>query len=154
MPKKRPAMLYQSIRFDLIGDNMGTSKKGLSVGGAMGSLVLVLLVVVVLTYSFNKPAQASNKFFSSALLKIANDKCKFDGDMAKSQGIDFKDADKDGHPDSCDVCINGDKGDNSKDSDLDGMPDACDEDDNNPKKSGCSGSGWLNEAKKQGRCVK
>ena len=124
--------------------------------GTIAGLVVTGVLVVVLLFIFKTPAMAASNLFSSELLKLKSDKCKFDSDRAKSQGIDISqnDNDKDGFNDACDVCVNPkETGQEAiQDSDLDGMPDACDEDANNPKKSGCYGSQWNKEAKKDGKC--
>lgn len=138
--------------------SINKSRKGLSMPGSVAGLVVMMVVVVVLLFIFKGPASAASSQFNSELLKIKSDKCKLDSDRAKSQGTDISknDKDKDGFNDACDVCVNPAKTGQEaiQDSDQDGMPDACDEDFNIPKKSGCLGSGWNEEARKDGKCVK
>ncbi|HLG24724.1 MAG TPA: hypothetical protein VI564_07390 [Candidatus Nanoarchaeia archaeon] len=102
--------------------------------------ILVGLAVLFFAYHFLfKGSTAASNVIGPSELKIRDKACVNKGNDAMERGIDFTDADKDGRPDACDICIKGTDSANINDKDLDGMPDACDKDSNDDTVFECNG---------------
>ena len=129
------------------------NKKGVQL--PLETLIIMGLLVIaafVLLYLFWPTAGVAGRLFSSETLKAKDSKCKFDGQRAIDEGKKFVDMDKDGRPDTCDICLScsGGNSNNDIDSDLDGMPDYCDESPNNPTVVACKKGMRVT---KDGRCA-
>lgn len=86
-------------------------------------MVLCLVVMVVLIAIFLKPANEAKNTVSSTIARERLQLCLAQGrQTALLSPASLQDADRDGYPDSCDVCIGGDDG---LDANGDGVPDAC-----------------------------
>ena len=113
---------------------------------------LLIILGITLLYLFRPTASEAGRLFSSETLKAKDAKCKFDGQRALDEGKKFADVDKDGRPDTCDICLScsGGNSNNDIDSDLDGMPDYCDQAPNDPTIVVCK-KGM--KVTKDGRCI-
>lgn len=110
------------------------------------TLVILSVIAVVLFGIWRPTASEAGTFFSSETLKAKDSKCLFDKQRALERGLkEPPDADDDGRPDSCDICVNGK---NDEDNDLDGMPTHCDKNDNDRTIIACSRT-----LTKDGRCI-
>lgn len=91
------------------------------------ALVLAVAILASVSILLVRTNKTGNSIISPELLKVANLKCKNDGDSMLEQAKKFTDMDEDGYPDYCDVCISyTKKSSNKDDKDNDGMPDYCD----------------------------
>ena len=93
--------------------------------GVVGTIVIVLLVIGVVTYGFTRGASNTFQFVGQEQLKQKNKLCEVSGRQILDNG-ELKElmegAKGDGFPDDCDICLGGD---NNIVSNSYGIPDAC-----------------------------
>lgn len=103
------------------------SKRGVELG--LNTIIVAILLMVLLVIGISmltRSGRTQGAAYNELELKSKLSGCR--ASAALSEVVfdkDFSGAKGDGYPDSCDICLGGDDG---QDSDADGVPDACDND--------------------------